>query len=126
MQTQPPRNKIPPEILARCREMRHNATQLEGILWSFLRNHRLKNAKFRRQHPVGSYILDFYCHEARLAIELDGSGHLEDASLQYDQMRTEYLQEQGITVIRFWNDEVLNQLENVLSVIWEALPDGNE
>ena len=123
MQTNCPRNKLPPEILTRCRDLRQSATLPENILWTMLRHHRLKNAKFRRQHPIGSYILDFYCHAARLAIELDGSGHLEEASLLYDQKRTEFLNEQGINVIRFWNDDVVNHLEDVLGVIWEALPD---
>jgi very-short-patch-repair endonuclease len=115
--------KLAPDILAHCRELRQTATLPESILWSLLRSHRFKNAHFRRQHPMGSYILDFYCHEARLAIELDGSEHLEESNLVYDQKRTEFLQSRGITVIRFWNDEVFNQLEDVLGVIWEALPD---
>ena len=123
MPTKPTINNLSPEILARCRELRQTATLPENILWSLLRNHRLKNAKFRRQHSVGSYILDFYCHEARLAIELDGSEHLEEANFQYDQKRTEFLQAQGITVLRFWNNEVLNHLEDVLALIWEALPE---
>ena len=115
--------KLPPDILTHCRELRQTATVPENILWSLLRSHRFKNAHFRRQHPVGSYILDFYCHEARLAIELDGSEHLENSNLEYDQKRTEYLQSRGITVIRFWNEEVFNHLEDVLGVIWEVLPD---
>ena len=126
MPTTPPAKKLPPVILERCRELRQTATPPENIHWGLLRNHRLKNAKFRRQHPIGNYILDFYCHDARLAIELDGSGHLEEAALSYDQARTEYLQKQGIIVLRFWNDEILNQLEGVLSVIWEALPESEE
>jgi very-short-patch-repair endonuclease len=123
MQTRRSGKKLPPDILAHCRELRQNSTLPENILWSLLRSHRFKNAHFRRQHPMGSYILDFYCHEVRLAIELDGSQHREESNLVYDQERTEFFRSRGITVIRFWNDEVLNQLEDVLGVIWEALPD---
>jgi very-short-patch-repair endonuclease len=123
MQAGPKAKKLPTEILAYCRELRQTATLPENVLWTLLRKHRFKNAKFRRQHPIGSYILDFYCNDARLAIELDGSEHFEKANLQYDQKRTEFLQAQGITVIRFWNDEVLNHIEDVLGVIWEALPE---
>ncbi len=123
MQTRPGGKRLPLEILARCRDLRQSATLPENILWSLLRNHRFKNAKFRRQHPMGSYILDFYCHDARLAIELDGSEHLEESNLIYDQKRTEFLQSRGIKVIRFWNDEVSNHLEDVLGVIWEVLPE---
>ena len=123
MPIKPTRKKLPPEILEHCRELRQSATLPENILWGFLRAHRLKNAKFRRQHAVGDYIPDFYCHECRLAVELDGSGHLEENKAVYDQKRTEFLQAQGIRVIRFWNDQVLNHLEDVLGVIWEALPE---
>jgi very-short-patch-repair endonuclease len=115
--------KLPPEILAHCRELRQTATLPENVIWSLLRNHRFKSAKFRRQHILGGYILDFYCPEARLAIELDGSGHLEESKTVYDQKRTEFLESRRITVIRFWNDQVLNHLEDVLGVIWEALPE---
>ena len=123
MQTGRSDKKLPPDILAHCRELRQNATLPENILWSLLRSHRLKDAHFRRQHSIDRYILDFYCHEARLAIELDGSQHLEESNRVYDQKRMEFFQSRGIRVIRFWNDEVLNQLEDVLGVIWEALPD---
>jgi adenine-specific DNA-methyltransferase len=123
MQTKPSESKLSEEILARCRKLRRTATQPESVMWSLLRNHRFKNAKFRRQHPVGNYILDFYCPEAQLAIELDGSGHLEECNVEYDQIRTEFLKSCGIRVVRFWNDEVLNHLEDVFGVIWEALPE---
>ncbi len=123
MPINPSNKKLPPEILEHCRELRKTATLPENILWSLLRDHRFKKVKFRRQHPLGSYILDFYCHDARLAIELDGSEHLEESKFSYDQKRTEFLHSRGITVICFWNDEVLNHLEDVLGVIWEALPD---
>jgi very-short-patch-repair endonuclease len=68
---------LPPEFLARVRELRCNATDAEHLMWQLLRNRQLDGWKFRRQHPVGKYILDFYCHEAHLAVELDGSQHAE-------------------------------------------------
>jgi very-short-patch-repair endonuclease len=105
--------------------MRKDATNPESLIWSFLRDRRMKDFKFRRQHPVGNYILDFYCHEAHLAVELDGSGHLEDQQIEHDSMRTKFLQDQGITVLRFWNSDVLNNLEAVLRVIWENLPEND-
>jgi very-short-patch-repair endonuclease len=114
---------LPPDIVASCRSLREKSTNPEERLWSFLRDRRLKNAKFRRQYPVGGYILDFYCHAARLAVELDGSGHLDEAQMEYDAVRTEKLGALGIELLRFWNDAILNDLETVLGVIWEALPD---
>lgn len=114
---------MPSEVLARCRNLRRGSTDAETFLWVFLRNKRLKGAKFRRQHPVGPYVLDFYCHEVKLAIEVDGSGHLEDDQIKADEKRTEFLNQNGIRVIRFYNHQVLNEIEGVLSVIWEELPE---
>lgn len=114
---------LPPEVLSRCRTLRKDSTDAETFLWVFLRNKSLKDAKFRRQHPVGPYVLDLYCHEAMLAIELDGSGHLEDDQVQADEKRTKFLNENGIRVIRFFNNQVLNDIEGVLSAIWEELPE---
>ncbi|HRQ33817.1 MAG TPA: DUF559 domain-containing protein, partial [Anaerolineales bacterium] len=94
---------IPDELLARVRELRQNATDAEKLMWQLLRNRGVHDAKFRRQHPIASYILDFFCHEANLAIELDGSGHLEDKQAKYDDERTKILNEQGIRVLRFSN-----------------------
>ena len=112
---------LPEELKARIRELRKNATNPEKLMWSFLRNRAVHDAKFRRQHPVASYILDFYCHEAKLAIELDGSQHSEDEQIKYDEERTKTLGEQGIKVIRFWNSDVSNKTEDVLNVIWDEL-----
>lgn len=95
-------------------------TDAEALLWHFLRNRDFCGFKFRRQHPVGGYILDFYCNEAKLAIELDGSGHSEDERKDYDSERTKVLEGAGIRVLRFWNDEVLTELEHVLEEIYAA------
>ena len=106
---------------ARVRELRKDATNPEKLMWSLLRNRVLDGAKFRRQHPHKGYILDFYCHQAKLAIELDGSGHLEDKQIQHDEERTKILEEDGVKVLRFWNSDVSNDTETVLGEIWEAL-----
>ncbi len=112
---------LPEELKARIRELRKNATDPEKLMWSLLRNRAVHDAKFRRQHPVASYVLDFYCNEAKLAIELDGSQHNEDEQIKYDEERTKILEEQGIKVIRFWNSEITNKTEEVLNVIWDEL-----
>jgi very-short-patch-repair endonuclease len=112
---------LPPDLLARVRELRKNETKAEHLLWQLLRDRQLLGVKFRRQHPLGGYILDFYCHEARLAVELDGSGHLESNQSRYDQERAFNLEAQGIRVIRFWNNEVINNTRAVLEEIALAL-----
>jgi len=112
---------IPDNILRNARELRQNQTDAEQLLWGLLRDRRFADKKFRRQHPVGRYILDFYCHELKLAIELDGGQHNEDAARQYDDERTRFLNEQGIRVIRFWNNQVLQETDSVLQALWNAL-----
>ncbi len=112
---------IPDDLLENARKLRQNQTDAEQLLWSLLRNRRFADKKFRRQHPVGRYILDFYCHELKLAIELDGGQHNEPPAKQYDADRTSYLEEQGIRVIRFWNNEVLQQTDSVLESLWNSL-----
>jgi len=86
-----------------------------------LRGRRFGGFKFRRQQPLGGYILDFYCHEASLAIELDGGGHAEEQQIEYDRVRSEVLAGVGITVLRFWNHDVLQNSDDVLASIWSAL-----
>ncbi|MCK4333671.1 endonuclease domain-containing protein [candidate division WOR-3 bacterium] len=113
---------LPPEILKRCRELRSSQTPAELKLWTCLRNKQLFGFKFRRQHPIGKFIVDFYCHEAKLAIELDGGGHTEPAQAKYDNERTDSLEVEGIRILRFWNTDVLGNLEGVIETIAEALP----
>ncbi|OIR16066.1 ATP-dependent RNA helicase HrpB [mine drainage metagenome] len=112
---------IPETLLAHARALRKNATDAEQLLWNLLRDRQLVNFKFRRQHPLGSYILDFYCHEAKLAIELDGGQHAEGVQRQHDEKRSAWLKEQGITVLRFWNNDVLTNTEGVLQSVFEWL-----
>ncbi len=104
-----------------AKELRSAETEAEKKLWLFLRNRQLRGKKFRRQHAMGNYILDFYCSECKLVIELDGEVHNAKETLQYDLARTEKLKEYDITVIRFWNSEVINQTEKVLEKIAEYL-----
>ena len=104
-----------------ARSLRKNQTEAEALLWSKLRSRQLSGCKFRRQHPIGHYILDFYCAEAHLAIEIDGGQHAENDFCKKDALRTAYLEGKGIRVIRFWNDNVLEHLEEVVSEIYATL-----
>ena len=111
-----PRHKpVSGEQTDRARELRHVATFPEKLLWSRLRDRRLSGLKFRRQFPIGSFVVDFYCDDARLAIELDGNSHADRAD--YDARRTEFLKSVGLRVIRVGNDDVLHNLEGVLTMI---------
>lgn len=110
--------KINPELLDHAREMRKNQTPSEELLWNLLRNRRFLGYKFRRQHPVGQkFILDFFCDELRLGIELDGGYHNSQDQKEYDEGRTYELSEFDIKIIRFKNEEVLSETEKVLEVI---------
>jgi len=92
-----------------------------GQLWSRLRNRQLDGWKFKRQVPKGRYIVDFYCAEARLIVELDGGQHAHAAAVAHDARRTTYLQESGFRVARFWNNEVFENLDGVTQAIWHKL-----
>jgi very-short-patch-repair endonuclease len=105
------------ELKDRRRELRNNLTPAEATLWILLQRKRLEGRKFRRQHSVGYYILDFYCPAEKLAIELDGQPHFEEAQIKYDEKRTQYLNSLGITVVRFENEEVFRSPEGVLAEI---------
>jgi very-short-patch-repair endonuclease len=108
-----------PEIETAAIELRQKLTPAEKRLWQALRGSKLGGFKFRRQHPVGSFILDFYCPACKLVIELDGAIHNYQAD--YDAARTEHLEAYGYTVMRFQNEEVMQELEKVLERIFQAL-----
>ena len=110
---------LPEHHRVHARELRHDQTDAERRLWQKLRAKQLGGYKFRRQYPVAGYVLDFYCHELRLAIELDGSQHM--AAVAKDAERTAALAGQGIKVLRFWNNQVLVETEAVLVVIWQVI-----
>lgn len=111
---------LPAELKARARALRGNQTDAERMLWEMLRREQM-GVKFRRQHPALPYVLDFYCVERKLAIEVDGGQHSEQAGRDHDARRTEYLREQGIRVLRFWNNEVFDNPEGVWGMIAEVL-----
>lgn len=104
--------------LSHAKEMRHAPTDAERQLWSRLRAKRLNGWKFRRQQPIGPYIADFACLEARLIVEVDGSQHADSAR---DAARDEWLGAQGFRIMRFWNNEVLENEDGVLVTILAAL-----
>ncbi len=104
-----------------ARLLRRQATTAEAFLWMCLRNRQLLGKKFRRQHPIGPFIADFYCDEARLVIEIDGAVHREPSQRERDQSREQILRHYGVRVIRFTNDEVLSHIDRVLERIAEAL-----
>lgn len=102
-------------LLARAKELRARQTMIEQRLWYHLRAHRFMGLKFKRQKPIGRYIVDFVCLECRLVIEIDGGQHAEQTD--YDQVRDAWLRSEGYTVLRFWNNEVLQQMESALERI---------
>jgi very-short-patch-repair endonuclease len=99
------------------KQLRNNLTPAEAELWKHLQQGRLAGRKFRRQHSVGNYILDFYCPQEKLGIELDGRGHFTDFGFEADEKRTAFLESLGIRIIRFENKAVFSQLEGVLEEI---------
>lgn len=101
----------------RRKELRNNSTEAEKVLWNYLKHRKLGGFKFVRQYSVGPYILDFYCSKFRLAIELDGATHKEKEEVLYDIDRTKYLEGANIKTIRFWNDEVIKNVDMVLNEI---------
>jgi very-short-patch-repair endonuclease len=107
-----------PAIEKAAKQLRKQSTPAEEILWQALRNRQLNGLRFRRQHPVGRFILDFYCPSAKLVIELDGAVHTNQQ--EYDTIRTHELETYGYRIIRFDNQQVLNDLDAVLDEIYQA------
>jgi adenine-specific DNA-methyltransferase len=106
-------------LLTYAKGMRREPTEAEGKVWRQLRAHRFAEWKFKRQQPIGHYIVDFVCFEHRLIVEIDGGQHVEQRA--YDDRRTHWLNTQGFTVLRFWNHDVLGDSQTVLDAIWQAL-----
>jgi len=101
-----------------ARDLRRNTTTTESLLWFHLRGNRFVGIKFKRQQPIGNYIVDFVCLEKKIIIELDGGQHALDA--EADRERDAWLQAQGFSVLRFWNNELLTNPAGVLDVIWQS------
>jgi very-short-patch-repair endonuclease len=101
----------------RARRLRHNSTKAELLLWNRLRSRAINGRKFVRQEPIGPYIVDFICRERRLVVEVDGGQH----GTEKDHMRDEWLRSRGYRVLRFWNNDVLTNIEGVLETMAAAL-----
>ena len=115
-----PRRQGDPRLRGFARSMRREMTDAEFRLWSAIRDQKLEGLKFRRQSPIGAFIVDFFCPAHRLIVEIDGGQHFEDAGLAADLQRTRWLVGEGYRVLRFTNLDVLNNLDGVCRVIVEA------
>lgn len=109
---------IDPQLLEFAKTMWSNATDAENLIWQLLRAKRFMNLKFRRQHVIPPYIVDFYCYELGLVIELDGSQHGTDDAIEYNTERTKFLEALDLKVVRYWNHDVLGQTDVVLEDLW--------
>ena len=109
-----------PQLFEKARILRNSPTKTENILWQQLHNNKL-GVKFRRQHPIFKYVADFYCHEKKLVIELDGDYHSRKDQIENDQVRTEDLEEFGIEVLRFTDQQVLEDMDYVIKEISERI-----
>ncbi|NQU33718.1 MAG: endonuclease domain-containing protein [Bacteroidetes bacterium] len=109
-----------PEIFENARILRNNQTSAEKKLWEYIKNNQL-GKKFRRQHSISSYIVDFYCHMVKLVIEVDGEYHNDSEQTEYDSYRATDLKEFGLRIIRFTNDQVFNDIDFVISEIKKFL-----
>ena len=103
------------------RELRRNMTDAERLLWSKLKGKQLKGFQFNRQKPIGNYIVDFYCLEAKLVIEVDGGQHYSDEGKQKDRVRDEYMIQNGLRVLRFSDRDVLKNIDGVIETILRHL-----
>ena len=105
----------------RAKQLRTNSTDAERQLWRVLRSRQLAGHKFRRQQPLGGFIVDFVCFEKRLVVEVDGGQHNEPLQAANDSERSTWLEQQGFRVLRFWNHEILREIESVKETIARAL-----
>ena len=111
--------KLDLRLLEFAKTMRSNATDAENLMWQILRAKRFMDLKFRRQHVIAPYIVDFYCHELGLVIELDGSQHGTVNAIEYDDQRTKFLEALELKEVRYWNHDVLGQTDIVLQDLWQ-------
>jgi len=109
--------------IGRSRKLRKIQTETEKKLWETLRNRGLAGVKFRRQFPIGKYILDFYSPEYKLGVEADGGQHYEDSAKHRDELRARELSKLGVKILRFSDLEILNNIEGVCEIIWKTIED---
>ena len=102
--------------------MRQRPTRAEMMLWQHLRGKRMRGFRFRRQQPIGRFIVDFYCRQAQLVVEIDGPSHYSNEAVEYDEQRTGFLEELGLSVLRFGNEQVIYEIDAVLNAVGENLP----
>lgn len=102
-----------------ARKLRQDATDPEALMWACLRNRRVNKRKFRRQHALAPYVLDFYCADLKLSIELDGGQHNTNEGKQHDKAREAFLRSLGIETLRFSNEEFMRHTDSVMNVIWD-------
>jgi len=114
-----------PQLKERRRQLRNSLTPAEALLWKNLQRSQVGGRKFRRQHSVGSYVVDFYCPAWRLAVELDGQGHFDSTRSEYDVKRMRFLEQEGICVLRFENRQVFESFGEVLTAIQVHLKDSS-
>ena len=116
---------VPPEHWHRAQDLRKSLTKAERLLWKQLRGSQL-GQQFRRQHPIGPFIVDFYAPDLKLVLEIDGDSHAGHEAEEYDARRTAFLRNQGCSVVRFTNRDVLNSIEGVMAAIHERLDKSGE
>ena len=104
-----------------ARKLRKNLTEEERKLWNLLRNRKFLNLKFKRQYPIYNYIVDFCCEEKKIVIEIDGGQHNEPENIEYDKKRTKIINSEGYKVIRFWNNEINENIEGVYLKLLDML-----
>ena len=112
-----------PTVFKKASWLRHHETEAEKKLWLMLKNSQLRGLRFKRQHPVGPYISDFYCHKASLVIEIDGDSHSRREQKLHDEVRTNEFEALGLKVIRFSNEEVLTNIDEVVQRIVSCIPE---
>src|SRR6267378_3098464 len=115
-----PHSAVSPRLRNRAKSLRRTMTRAETLLWRYIKAHHIHGLSFRRQAPMGAYIVDFVCHDRRVIVELDGETHDFEERLKHDQKRDAWLASHGYVILRFTNHDVLSNLEGVVTVIYET------
>ena len=110
-----------PNTFDKAKLLRNNMTEAEKILWDLLKNRSVFKVRFRRQHPIGIFIVDFYCHEYKLAIEIDGEIHLKNEVIEYDDGRSHDIEKYGIKILRYTNNEVFTDPKKIINEILKTM-----